>query len=184
MVKQDGLKQMPWKLSKLAVLFRFGILSSLSLALLNCGSSQETIRKDLPQQKPAASGRYDESFDPLTLQDDDLVIAADSIRTSKNTGETSANLPGQSSIPNETEGFRVQIMATNNIGSASLTEQEATARFGPQGFKVYLVFEAPLYKIRVGDCLERNAAEELRDKAKDFGYGGAFVVKSKIYPGN
>jgi len=75
-------------------------------------------------------------------------------------------------------------MATNNIGTASLTEQEATARFGPQGFKVYLVFEAPLYKIRVGDCLERNAAEELRDKAKDFGYGGAFVVKSKINPGN
>jgi hypothetical protein len=174
MVKQDGLKQMAWKLSKRAVLSRFGILVSLSLALLNCGGSQETIRKDLPQQN------YDESFDPLTLQDDELVIVPDSIRTSKDAGETSSVLPGQASVPNEAEGFRVQIMATNNIGTASLTEQEASARFGSQGFKVYLVFEAPLYKVRVGDCLERTAAEELRDKAKEFGYGGAFVVKSKI----
>jgi SPOR domain len=171
---------MAWELSDLKVLLRVGILLILGSAVLNCSGSQETIRKDLPQQNPAAAGRYDESFDPLTLQDDDLVITADSVQTSRGSGESSSILPTQSAIPNEAEGFRVQIMATNNIGTASLTEQEATARFSSQGFKVYLVFEAPLYKIRVGDCLERNAAEELRDKAKDFGYGGAFVVKSKI----
>jgi hypothetical protein len=126
------------------------------------------------------TGRYDESFDPLSLNDDDLVITADSTRTSIGTWENKSTQQSQPLISNESEGFRVQILATNNIGTASLTEQEATARFGSLGFKVYLVFEAPLYKIRVGDCLERNAAEELRDKAKDFGYGGAFVVRTKI----
>jgi len=169
---------MVWKLSNLTGLIKSGILISLSLSLLNCGSSKEVVKKDQQQTSPVS--RYDESFDPLTLNDDDLVIAADSVQTSPGTTETGTIQLPQSLTLDETEGFRVQIIATNNIGTASLTEQEASARFGPLGFKVYLVFEAPLYKIRVGDCVERNAAEELRDKAKEFGYNNAFIVKTKI----
>lgn len=181
MVKQDGSKQMVWKLSSLTGWIRFGMLSGLVLSLLHCSGGQEVLKKG--QQPTGLLNRYDESFDPLTLNDDDLVITPDTMHTSIGTAETGSNQQAPGLIPNETEGFRVQIMATNNIGSASLTEQEASARFGSLGHKVYLVFEAPLYKIRVGDCVERNVAEELRDKAKDFGYTNAFIVKTKINPG-
>jgi len=169
---------MVWKLSDLARLLRIGLITCISLTLLYCSGVKEADKKDLQQiNKPV---RYDETFDPLTLNDDDLEITADSIRIPGDMTETTTDTTAQSMVAKEAEGFRIQILATNNIESASLTEQEAMARFASLGVKIYLIFEAPLYKIRVGDFIDRNAAEDLRDKAKELGYGTAFIVKTKI----
>lgn len=143
-----------------------------------CAGPKETAKVEKPLEKKAA---YDESFDPLSLDDDDINIEP------KSTVETGINAPASTNeneeIPfQEINGYRIQILATDNIETASLVEQEATDRFARDGHKVYLIFEAPLYKIRVGDCKERLAAEELRDSAKQYGYQGAFIVKSKVIP--
>jgi hypothetical protein len=169
---------MAWKLSNLVWFLKTGFLTCLCLALLCCSGTKQAIKKDRRQENQPV--RYDESFDPLTLNDDDLEISADSAQTSSGTTETKDATSAQAIPLKEAEGFRVQILATNNIETASLTEQEAIARFGSLGAKIYLIFEAPLYKIRVGDCMDRNAAEDLRDKAKEVGYTGAFIVKTKI----
>jgi hypothetical protein len=178
MVKPGGSKQMVWKLSDLVWSLKIGVLVCLSLALLCCSSIKQASKKDLQKENQPVG--YDESFDPLTLNDDDLEITADTTRTTGDTAKTKDSATPQAMAAKEADGFRVQILATNNIENASLTEQEATARFGSLGFKVYLIFEAPLYKIRVGDCVDRNAAEELRDKAKELGYSGAFIVKTQV----
>jgi SPOR domain len=178
MGKQGGLKQMVWKLSDLVKLLKIGVITCISITLLHCGGAKDASKKDLQQVNQSV--RYDESFDPLTLNDDDLEITADSIRPTSDMTETTTDTTVQSLVVKEAEGFRVQILASNNIETASLTEQEAMARFASLGVKIYLIFEAPLYKIRVGDCVDRNAAEDLRDKAKEIGYGTAFIVKTKI----
>ena len=155
-----------------------GLVFCLVLGLLSCGGS-----KQLVQDKPKIenrTGQYDESFDPLTLNDDDLVIVPDSSGPAQMGSATEQKKRPSPAATKEAEGFRVQILATNNIETASLTEQEANARFESLGHKTYLVFEAPLYKIRIGDCIDRNTAEELRDKAKEYGYSGAFIVKTKV----
>jgi hypothetical protein len=123
--------------------------------------------------------QYDESFDPLTLDDDDIIIAGDEYtQVIDNPGSN----PDSAIIPTmrELTGFRVQILATKNIETASLFEQEASERFNNLDHKTYLIFEAPLYKIRVGDCKKRTQAEELRDMALQYGYRESFIVKSKI----
>jgi hypothetical protein len=168
---------MDWNVFEIRLTVRRTPIAGLALLLLGCGAGKEVIREEPLQDSRA--GRFDESFDPMTLNDDDLVILPDSARSVDPPGSEQKQQP----VPvatKEMEGFRVQILATNNIESASLSEQEANARFEALGHKTYLVFEAPLYKIRLGDCLDRKAAEELRDKAMEFGYSGAFIVRTKV----
>ena len=154
---------------------RFIFILSLSF-IIGCAATKE-ISEDVPE--PEKQPEYDESFDPLTLNDDDIVIAAS---TEGQSGTTTGNPVDQevSDQPKIINGFRVQILATKNIETASLFEQEAAERFQHLDHKTYLLFETPLYKIRVGDCKERSQAEALRDLAVEYGYREAFIVRSKI----
>jgi len=150
--------------------------------LAACAGTRETV----PEEKPKTTGAtpYDESFDPRSLNDDDIVVGPSS--SASNTSSGAVVVAGEQrnseeqTRTKEVNGFRVQILATNNIETASLVEQEATDRFEALGHKTYLLFETPLYKIRVGDCENRPDAEMLRDLAIENGYTGAFIVKSKI----
>ena len=97
----------------------------IGLFLLACAGSKEIIQEDVGSEIVLV---YDESFDPLSLEDDDIVIGMES--------------------------------------KAADSDRET--------------FEAPLYKIRVGDCKTRQDADNVRDLAKKYGYAEAFLVKSKI----
>ncbi len=147
-----------------------------------CAGTREAVT----EEKPSDDNKflYDESFDPRSLDDDDIVIGpAEQIEGAAAGGTIAEKDPKTSddqSRVKEVNGFRVQILATNNIETASLVEQEASDRFESKGFKTYLLFETPLYKIRLGDCENRADAEVLRDLAIENGYTGAFIVKSKI----
>ena len=147
-----------------------------------CAGTRETVTEEKPSDNKKFI--YDESFDPRSLDDDDIVIGPAEQIEGGSAGSTIAeNDPKTTEDQDrvrEVNGFRVQILATNNIETASLVEQEASDRFESKGFKTYLLFETPLYKIRIGDCENRSDAEVLRDLAIDNGYTGAFIVKSKI----
>ena len=147
----------------------------ITILYMGCAGTSEPIKEEPVEE---VKFQYDESFDPLSLDDDDIVIAEASL--TKKEIENKPVVIEEKIIPKEINGFRVQILATKNIETASLFEQEATERFGSLEHKTYLIFEAPLYKIRVGDCKERAEAENLRDLAKQYNYREAFIVKCKI----
>jgi cell division septation protein DedD len=145
-----------------------------AFVLFACSASREVVKKKEIENKPP----YDESFDPLSLNDNDIVVTPVKPGVSDTKEQAAQN---NKKIPHsETNGFRVQILATNNLEKASLVEQEASERFKRSGYSTYLVFEAPLYKIRIGDCTDRLQAEKIRDMAKSVGYDGAFIVKSVV----
>jgi len=160
--------------TQLVKLKYFFIISTF--LMMSCSGTKEVVKQDLPPQDVY---QYDESFDPLTLDDDDILIAGDNnnqvVVNNQNNPE-----PDKIITVKEINGFRVQILATKNIETASLFEQEASERFGHLDHETYLIFETPLYRIRVGDCKERTQAEELRDLALQYGYRESFIVKSKI----
>jgi len=153
------------------------ILFATLYLVTGCSSTKEVVKDDVI---PQDTYQYDETFDPLILEDDDILIAGDDNPTVID--NTPNNDPNTEPIvpTKEVTGFRVQILATKNIETASLFEQEASERFGHLDHKTYLIFEAPLYKIRVGNCKERAKAEELRDLAMQYGYRESFIVKSKV----
>lgn len=152
------------------------LLVTFLIFVFGCSSTKEVIKEDTPAKDVY---QYDESFDPLSLNDDDILI---------DSNDDGPNIDNSQTVPDTEEviklkeitGFRVQIFATKDIETASLFELEASERFGHLDHKIYLIFETPLYKIRVGDCRERSQAEELRDLATQYGYRESFIVKSKI----
>jgi len=151
------------------------ILIIVAMLLFSCAGTREPVKEEpVKETRP----QYDESFDPLSLNDDDIIIAASTVKTpDQNSPVEKIEEP---KVQREATGYRVQILATKNIETASLFEQEASERFDPLGHHTYLVFEAPLYKIRLGDCKDRAEAEILRDTAVEYGYRESFIVKCKI----
>jgi len=138
-------------------------------------------KKNTTQPPEADRLRFDESFDPVSLNDDDIIIGNKEVKSSGSLDRTNTNAVVRSTVK-EVDGFRVQLLATKNFEMASLVEQEATNKFAESGQKTYLIFEEPLYKIRIGDFTDRETAEEFRKLARSQGYRQAFIVRSKVLP--
>ena len=140
---------------------------------MGCTASKSTTKITKQSDR-----QYDESFDPLTLQDDDIEFPAIVKKEKVNNTPISNQNPQENR--KEINGYRVQIIATQNLEKASLLEEEAKSQFSINNHQTYLVFEAPLYKIRIGDFTSRNEAEELKVQALKYGYREAFIVRTKV----
>ena len=158
---------------------KFGIgIVALSL-LMACSGQQKVVQKPISEE---SASPYDESFDPLSLHDDDITIQPGENKTAatRKVEVKESNQAGSETVLKETDGFRVQILATRSIETATMVKQQAEKQFRPYDHKVYWQFEAPFYKIRVGDVVKRTDAENIRDLAKQLGYDQAFPVRSKV----
>lgn len=91
--------------------------------------------------------------------------------------EPSVKTPVEGSRPAARRGFRVQIAASGDKSSAEEVARVARTRV-PE--TVYVVFESPYYKVRVGDFSDRALALQLRDRLRGYGYDGAWVVTTTI----
>lgn len=156
---------------------KYFLMMLMAFTIFACSSSKQVQQPD----DDITAEKFDESFDPNSLDDDDIIIAKHEENVAKSDADqVKPGLQDEKISYREANGFRVQILATKNIETATLTEQEAKDLFATMDHKVYLIFDAPLYKIRVGDVTDRNDAEEIRDTAKDYGYREAFIVPSKV----
>jgi hypothetical protein len=45
---------------------------------------------------------------------------------------------------------------------------------------VYVDFEAPNYKVRIGDFIDRDSAESLQQELVQMGYNSAWILRSRI----
>ena len=79
----------------------------------------------------------------------------------------------------EIEGFRVQVFATQDRNRADELQDELKIKFNE---KIYIIFEAPNYKLRVGDFLDRDDAELMRMKLVSSNFPSAWIVRTKIQP--
>jgi len=157
-------------------------LSFILWVFISCAPSKRIIKTN-EQTSRAKATKYDERFDPLSLNDDDIVIAAQPKKNDAQNKKVKANKTGQNtdlSVSEEKDGFRVQIFASRNVEGATIAQQKAKERFNPLKQKVYWIFEAPFYKIRIGDALDRDQADKILELAKSLGYDQAFIVRSKV----
>ncbi len=76
----------------------------------------------------------------------------------------------------EARGFRVQIANVTSQAKANSIVEKAKELFSP----VYLEYQSPNYKVRVGDFRMRSAADAIADSARANGFRGAWVVPAKI----
>jgi len=124
------------------------------------------------------SGEIDESFDPDSLHEPVLewpVILFPGDKIEKK--ETST-------ITDTTEeGYRVQVISTQDFDVADSLAEELAPLFDNE---VYITFDPPNYKVRVGNFQYRSDAEKAESELKRMGYRTAWILLTRIrvYPAN
>lgn len=136
---------------------------------------EEPATRPEPVQEPSGVPQ-DESFDPLTLNDDEIEFAAFRTPTDTMSQDSAASVEG----PRQVSGYRVQIFAAADELAARVLENEARFQFN---VPVYLSYDPPNYKIRLGNYTDKNAADNLRKEARRKGYRDAWVVPDLVWIG-
>jgi sporulation related protein len=174
MAKQVGADPIQLVSFKQGIPMKYLLMVIALLYLIGC-----TTSKSVTKQDSHSDAKYDESFDPMSLDDNDIEFpSAIRNKDANNTNTTTNNIIQD--VQKEVNGFRIQIIATQDLEKATLLEEQAKSQFSVNGHKTYLVFEAPLYKIRLGDFTTRNQADELKIQALKYGYREAFIVRTKV----
>ncbi|NIM19395.1 MAG: hypothetical protein GTO51_03335 [Candidatus Latescibacteria bacterium] len=75
------------------------------------------------------------------------------------------------------EGFRVQVFATANEETAEAVRVSAERKLE---LPVYTEMIEGLFKVRVGDCRNREEAEKLLKRCQGAGYGDAWIVETLV----
>jgi len=143
-----------------------------SLVMLGCASTAEQkAEKDDTQE---FIRRYEKTFNPSDYDQNPPAEKSDNQDAERTEEETS-------SIPVEAEvvtGFRVQVNFTDNIEQANRIKTDLSGILSDQ--PVYVVFESPYYKVRVGDFLSRPEANLTLKALVDKGYKDAWIVPDKV----
>ena len=75
------------------------------------------------------------------------------------------------------EGYRLQLFESSTVDEA----KKVMAKFG-KSLKdtLYLVFDAPLYKVHYGDFVTKNQVEDVKIKLRKKGFKNIWIVRSRI----
>ena len=152
----------------------------LSVTLTACGSSKSSVSgKPGSESGSREATPYDESFDPETLNDH-WIIEPRVAKTQPYTAQAEEPVkadPGPKPREQVVLGYRVQVKATTDYYKAIEVLDDAQTKFAEL---IYLDYEPPYYKIRLGNFTAKEEAEEYKGFAQQMGYGDAWVVQTKV----
>lgn len=172
------------------MMLRKNIYSCLVTAIVLLTTACQPASQSDPERKPGSAGVVtdERGFDPLELPRDREIVptrfphsgnidgSAALIVSDEGTEEgQSGNIINLPSPRDTVQGqvFRVQLLTSKLYGEARRALQVAEEIFDQL---VYLDYEVPYYKVRVGDFGARTLAEDYQMKAKAAGYPSCWVV--------
>jgi SPOR domain len=123
---------------------------------------------------------YEESFDPSSYRDKEQEEEqqGSSIPAALPETEITAEFITITRIE-KTMGFRVQIFSTTSLEDAERRMDDYQELLGDT-VAVNLVFDAPYYKVRVGNHLDKASADENCKQIKEIGLQEAWVVRDRV----
>jgi len=81
-------------------------------------------------------------------------------------------------IVGTTDGYRVQVLSTDVMEEANTIRSELYSKTNNK--EVYVSFEPPFYKVKVGDFTSKSDADDLKFKLNQMGYSEARVVRESV----
>jgi len=143
-------------------------------ALVGCSSAKESASP--PPRDP--SREFEKEFDPRKYDPKDKTEPP---AEGNRNGVPEGREPAAATTAERLErlsGFRIQIYSTNDLDDAVRAKTSSQASL--DSMKVYMVYDAPYYKIRVGDFLAKSDADRAKDSLKERGFSEAWVVPDKV----
>jgi SPOR domain len=81
-------------------------------------------------------------------------------------------------IIGQSNGYRIQIYVTDNLQEADSVKDDLTTKLSQND--VYISFDPPFYKVKIGDFKNYSDAKDYRFKLNQLGYSDARIVNDKI----
>jgi len=156
-------------------------LSLFALLLSGCGPSGST-QKETPtppeeREQRVPLSRYEKSFNPSRYDDEITEIQ----RQHTIEQERAAAERQRDSVVVEstfTQGYRIQIFASGNIDEANAMRLIAAQRIMDDS--LYVVYDPPVYKVRLGDFITRTEANQKLAAVIAQGFTDAWVVGDRV----
>jgi hypothetical protein len=157
------------------------VLATFLAVLSGCSSSESSRKSSVPatseQDQKVPLSKYERAFNPSDFDDEIEVIQKQHVFEQ----QRAAAEHQQDSVvvaSELTQGFRIQIFATGSFDDANAMRQTAVQRLTEDS--VYVVFDPPVYKVRVGDFRSRVEANQRLGVISAMGFADAWVVGDKI----
>lgn len=158
----------------------------ICLIIIGCsaatGSRYETMEETKSEIKTEENESVTEDFD-ITPYQTEIDIEASPISTDKLPADVWYGYDTDTSnverkIIGTADGYRVQVLSTDDIDEANSIRAEIYEKI--TGKEVYVVFDPPFYKVKVGDFTSKSEAENLRFKLAQLGYTESKVVQETV----
>ncbi|HTR80839.1 MAG TPA: SPOR domain-containing protein [Bacteroidota bacterium] len=158
-------------MTKIVVLCALIVLSTDMLKAFTPSPSDS-----LPPARKEKLSTFEKSFKPSEY-DNDIEL----LHKNANQPRPIVDVPVESfasAEPDTVQGFRIQVFASNNYEEAVAVRNSLNLDLPV--LWVYMVYDAPTYKVRVGDYTNRADANLAVDGFIDKGFKGAWVVPDRV----
>jgi hypothetical protein len=152
---------------------------------VGCGGGEEAVRPTVPaaeRQVRKEPTKHPMSYYESTLRPAIFDAEVDSVRRvhEAERERQALEIPKDSLVLEEETilGFRIQISSTSSIDDAGAVKAAAQTMFTAD--TVYVVYDPPVYKVRVGDFTTRLDANQRLPHIQEGGYPDAWVVPDKV----
>jgi SPOR domain len=161
--------------------------SLFTFLLVSCSASTsgryETNEKKPEKKEEAAKKNNEENFD--------LTPYRATFNVEKKENQISQNIdawysyddkavPDTSALQiiSQKNGYRVQVFSTDNLNEADSLRSELYMKTNQKA--IYISFDPPFYKVKVGDFLKISEAKDLSFKLNQIGYTETRVINDKV----
>ncbi|MBN1894295.1 SPOR domain-containing protein [bacterium] len=151
----------------------------LIAGVLGCASSRPGRTEQPEDGSRTGESGFIEEFDPLSLNEKDIIVRQSGTASGApdRTGATATAAAAAVKETRQVTGFRVQLLSVSDMDRAQEEKKKALFKFNE---RVYVEFESPLWKLRVGDFRTRKEADALRQKAVGLGYPDTWIVQTLV----
>ncbi|MCU0453166.1 MAG: SPOR domain-containing protein [Bacteroidetes bacterium] len=161
------------------------ILLLTAIAAAGCGGGEEATRQAAPtaeRQVKKEPKKHPLSYYESTLRPSMFDADVDSVRRvhEEERERQTLEIPRDSLVLEQESilGFRIQIASSASIDDAGAVRMAAQGLFLSDS--VYVVYDPPVYKVRIGDFMTRLEANQRLPQLQEGGYPDAWVVPDKV----
>jgi hypothetical protein len=165
--------------------FFLGVGTAVAVLMLvdGCGASRDAKRDqgneiEVKPGTQAPLGVYERTLNPSDFDEDVAQVKETQPDSLKPVPDEVA---GSDSVIVEevaTQGFRIQIYASKKIDDATAVRATAATQFPEDS--VYVVYDPPVYRVRIGDFPTQVDASRRLPSVASQGYPDAWVVADRI----
>jgi hypothetical protein len=152
----------------------------ITLLASGCASrkflEKERSKEDESKDKALQLAQYEKTLNPVDY-DQEIEVTAKARTDEK---QTPLEIPKDTVIMQEeaVQGFRIQVFSSSGVDEANLVKSLVQEKFIRDS--VYVEYDAPVYKVRVGDFFNRYEASGRLPEFVEKGYRDAWVVPDRI----